>query len=129
MEELLQKFAEQLLGRIEGPMNFRLLLQPAIACFLAFRDGSVDAKNGHPPYFWSLFTRPEHRAERLRQGWKSISKVFVVAILLDLVFQYMTNHQLIPRQAVILAFILAIIPYLAVRGLVTRVRSSAGKQR
>jgi hypothetical protein len=127
MEEFVNKLVEQLMGRIEGPMNLRMMMQPAVAIFLAFRDGSADAKNSCPPYFWSLFTQPGRRREQLKNGWKSISKVFLAAILLDLAFQFITTHQMIPRQAFMVALILAIIPYLLIRGLVTRIRRPVGR--
>jgi len=128
MEELINKFVEQLLGRIEGPMSLRMLMQPAMAVFLAFRDGSADAQKGYPPYFWSFFTQPGHRREQLKNGWKSISKVFLAAILLDFAFQFITTHQLVPRQALVVALVLAIIPYLLIRGLVTRIRASGDQK-
>jgi hypothetical protein len=125
MEEFLNKLAELVLGRAEGPMNFRLLLQPAVAILLALRDGMADAKAGRAPYFWSLFTEPEKRAKRLHEGWKSVSKVFLLAIVLDMVYQFLAMPRVRLFGAVIVAIILAIIPYLLIRGLVNRIMTSS----
>ena len=124
MEDLLNLFVERLLGRIDGPMSFRLYLQPAMALFLAVRDGRTDAKAGHAPYFWSLFTEPENRGKKLREGWKSIRSVFWLAVVLDLAYQYLELPQIRPLGAVLAAIILAIMPYLLVRGIVRRVMAA-----
>ncbi|MBP1765680.1 MAG: hypothetical protein H6Q65_2738 [Firmicutes bacterium] len=121
MEDLLNKLGELLLGRVEGPLHFRLLLQPAMAIFFAFRDGIKDAKAGRTPYFWSLFTEPDKRAKKIREGWKSVSKVFLLAFFLDLAYQFLELPRLYPFHALMVAVYLAIIPYLLLRGLVTRI--------
>lgn len=121
MDELLNKLGELLLGRVDGPLHFRFLLQPVMAIFFAFRDGIKDAKEGRTPYFWSLFTEPEKREKKIREGWKSVSKVFLLALVLDLVYQFIELPRLYPLHALIVAIALAIVPYLLLRGLVTRI--------
>ncbi len=114
-------FIDGLLARLQGPMSFRFLMQPLMALFLAFRDGRKDAREGRPPYFWGLFTDPEHRDDMLRSGWKSIGKVFIVAIILDNVFQYIVFHNFHrPGAGLIVGVILALVPYLLLRGPVSR---------
>ena len=125
MEEFLNRLAELILGRVEGPLHFRLLLQPTIAVLLAVKAGREDAIKGKTPYFWSLFAEPGGRARRLQEGWKSVSKVFLLAIALDLVYQYLALPHIRPFGALMVAITLAILPYLLVRGLVTRVMSSS----
>jgi len=56
----------------------------------------------------------------IKDGWKSISRVFILAIVLDVVYQIIVLHFVYPGEAIIVAFVLAIVPYLIVRGLVTR---------
>lgn len=128
MEELWSRLMEQLLGRAEGPMNFRLLMQPIMAIALAAKDGVADAKSEKHPYFWSLFTHPETRAVQIREGWKSIGKVAVAAIILDIVYQFIAFHRMTPGHGLIIALILAILPYLIFRGFVTRTMTSFGKK-
>jgi len=114
-------FIDGLLVRIEGPMNFRLILQPLVALFFAFRDGVRDARERRSPYFWALFTEPAHRRDMLESGWRSIGKVFVIAIVLDFIFQYIVFHQFRVIGALLAGVILAIVPYLLLRGPVNRI--------
>ena len=87
MEDLLTRFVENLLGRVSGPMKFRLILQPLMAIIFAVRSGLKDAKEGRPAYFWAVFTDPANRQDMLRDGWKSVGKIFIIAIIIDLVYQ------------------------------------------
>lgn len=57
----------------------------------------------------------------IKDGWKSIGKVFLLALALDVVYQIIVLRFVYPGEAVIVAFVLAIVPYLILRGLVTRV--------
>ena len=87
MHDIWMRFMENLSHRVGGTMRFRFILQPTMALIFATIDGLKDAKSGKAPYFWSLFTEPQHRIERLKHGWKSVGKVFVLAIVLDVIFQ------------------------------------------
>lgn len=121
MEETLSRIVENLIGRIHGPLTFRLILQPLMATIYATLDGRRDAREGKPPYFWALFTDAEHRRDMLKQGWKSVSKVFILAILIDGIYQFMVFQWFYPGEALILALILAIVPYLLLRGPINRI--------
>ena len=113
-------FVDGLLARIDGPMSLRLVLQPLVALFFAFRDGRRDARQKRLPYFWALFTEPGHRREMLESGWQSIGKVFIIAIVLDLIFQYIVFRDFRPIGALLAGLILALVPYLLLRGPVNR---------
>jgi len=121
MDDILMRFVENLNDRVTGPMKFRLLLQPAMAAFFAIRAGLDDARTGKPPYFWSLVTDPAHRIDMLKDGWKGVGKVFLLALLLDVIYQAMVLKFVYPGEAIYVAFVLAILPYLILRGLVTRI--------
>lgn len=121
-------FVSGLLARIQGPFSFRLILQPLVALYFGIRDGIGDFRERKPPYFWALFTEPDHRREMLGHGWKSIGKVFVVAVVLDLVFQYVVFRDFRLIGALIAGLILAVIPYLLVRGPVNRVMRSRNER-
>jgi len=121
MHDIWARIAEDLGDRVGGPMSFRLVLQPIMASYFAIRSGLKDAKAGKPPYFWSLLSDPAHRREMLGDGWKSVGKVFLFAIVLDAVYQIIVLHFVYLGEALIVAFVLAIVPYLILRGLVTRV--------
>ena len=122
MEDLLTRIFENLIDRVSGPMKFRLILQPLMAAIFAVRSGLKDAKEGKPAYFWALFTQPEHRREMFRDGWKSVGKVFVIAVLIDAAYQYIVQRWFYPFEALLVAAILAFVPYLIIRGPVNRIR-------
>ena len=121
MEDLLNRIFENLIDRVSGPMKFRLILQPLMAIIFAVRAGLKDAKEGKVPYNWALISDPDHRWALLRSGWKSAGKVFVIAILIDLVYQWIVFRRFYPLEALLVAVILAFIPYLLIRGPVTRI--------
>ena len=75
MDELWTRIVENMTGRVSGPMKFRLLLQPTMAAIFAIRAGLADAKTGKPPYSWGLLTDPAHRANMLKDGWKSVGTI------------------------------------------------------
>ena len=120
-----QSFVEMLMGRTTGPLTLRLILQPTVATVLAIRSGLADARAGRPPYFWSMLNDPERRRELLRNGWKSVGKLFVMAMVLDGIYQVIEFRWIYIGQAIVVAFVLAIVPYVIVRGLVTRLASGA----
>ena len=121
MEDLLARIFENLIGRVSGPMKFRLILQPLMAIIFAVRSGLKDAKEGKPAYFWALFTDSVNRRDLLRDGWKSVGRVFVFAIIIDLVYQWIVLRWFYPGEALLVAAILAFIPYLVIRGPVNRI--------
>src|ERR1700722_19309028 len=113
------RVVQNLIDRFTGPINFRFIWQPVMASVFAIIAGLRDAKAGRPPYFWSLIKGQNRRAD-FKEGWKSVGKVIVVALALDLVYQIIVLHFLYPGEAVIVAFVIVIAPYLILRGLVTR---------
>jgi hypothetical protein len=115
------RIGTQLLARVSGPMKFRVVLQPCMAAFFAIRSGLADAKAGKPPYFWGLLWDHGQRVDMIKDGWKSVGRVFILALVLDAVYQIIVLRRVYPGEMIIVAFILAIVPYLIVRGLVTRV--------
>ena len=122
MDPMIARISNNLVARVTGPMHFRLLLQPGVATFFAIRDGLKDAREGEPPYFWGLFTNKVERELMVKNGWKSVGKVFILAIALDVVYQLIEHRWTVyPGEAVLVAIILAIVPYLLIRGPVNRI--------
>jgi len=117
---MLARIWMNLIGRIDGPLSFRLILQPAVAAYLALRAGRNDAQIGRKPYAWFLLTDPANRRDLLREGWKDVAKVFVLAIFIDLVYQVIVLRWFYPGEAVIVATLLALLPYLILRGPASR---------
>jgi hypothetical protein len=112
---------DMLIGRIDGPLTFRLIFQPTVAAILASRAGLKDAREGRAPYLWSVFTNPAHRRDLLREGWKDIGKVFIIAVVLDVIYALIVHRWIFPGQALLVGIVLAIVPYLLIRGSVTRI--------
>lgn len=121
MEDMAARFFENLAGRLTGPLTARFLIQPTVATTLAVRDGLKDARLGRPPYFWAILTRADERRRLLREGWKAVAKVFVVALALDVVYQIMVLEHVYPGEALLIALALAFLPYLLMRGPVARI--------
>jgi hypothetical protein len=111
---------QNLIDRVSGPMHFRFILQPVMASIFAVIAGLRDAKANRPPYLWSLISNPNHRVDMVKSGWKSVGKVIIVALALDLVYQVVILHFVYLGEAIIVAFIVVVAPYLILRGLVTR---------
>ena len=121
MEDIWQRFIGNLIGRFDGPMHLRLIVQPLMATILAIIGGIKDAKLGKPPFLWGVVSQPEHRKEFLRDAWKHAGRIFLLAIVLELIYQPYVLHTFYPGEAVIVAFVLAFVPYVIARGLVNRI--------
>jgi len=121
MNEILGGLRQNLYARVAGPMNLRLIIQPAVATILAIRAGLRDAHQDRAPFFWAVLWNPEHRRELLRQGWKDVGKVFVIATILDVVYQLIVHRGVYSLELLITAVTLAIVPYVLVRGPISRI--------
>jgi len=128
VDEMLARFWEHLGDRIGGPLTFRLILQPVMAGLLAVRAGLADARAGRPPYFWTILTDPAHRRDLLREGWKAVAKVFILAVAIDVAYELIVFRRIYPGEVLLVAFLLACVPYLLIRGPVNRI-ASAGRQK
>lgn len=120
MDDIWMRMTHNLADRVSGPLKFRLVLQPVMASVYAIIGGLRDAKAGKPPYFWTLISDPTQRIDMIKDGWKGVGKVFVLALVLDVAYQIIVLRFIYPGEAMIVALLLAIVPYLILRGLVTR---------
>lgn len=120
MEDFITRIFDNLGYRFTGPLHLRIYFQPLIAGVLGVISGVRDAKCGWSPYFRTLIRYPEHRSEMIRDGWQSAGKVFIVAAVLDTIYQLIVQQFVYPVGVLITAFVLAIVPYVIVRGLVGR---------
>jgi drug/metabolite transporter (DMT)-like permease len=121
MEEFLMNHWEELVGRQSGPLFFRLVLQPIVAAILAIRAGRNDAREGRRAFFWAFVREPERRRMLLREACRDIGKLFLVGVVLDVIYQLIVFHGLRPVQSLIVATVLAVLPYMVVRGLTNRI--------
>ncbi len=127
MDEFFSRFVGNLVGRLHGPLTFRLLMQPAMATILAIRAGLQDARLGRPAYGWALFRHAADRRRLLREGWRAVAMVFTVAVIIDSVYQLIVFQWVYPGEAVSVAVILAFLPYVIIRGPVNRIASAASQ--
>jgi hypothetical protein len=122
MEDIVTRFVSDLAGRLSGPLTLRLFLQPAVAIFFAVRDGMQDARTGRPPHFWRMVTGPpEARRRRAKETWNAVLKVFIMAVVLDCVYQVLVFRWVYPVEAMVTGIVLAILPYVLLRGAVNRI--------
>src|SRR5262245_46589761 len=123
MEDFIMRVLTGLSDRVGGPMTFRIILQPLMAGLLALRAGLKDAREGRPPYFWAVLTDATNRGALIREGWKSVARVFVLAIVMDVIYQWIVQRWIYPGETLIVAIALAVVPYILIRGPVNRVAS------
>jgi hypothetical protein len=121
MGEMLTRVWDELIGRWNGPFAFRLILQPIVAAMLAARAGLRDARTRRPAYGWAIITDSAHCRDLLREGWKDVARLFVVAVLVDVIYEIIAFRRIYPVQPLIVAVCVALPPYLLIRGPVNRI--------
>jgi hypothetical protein len=114
--DVVSRFWENLISRPSGPMAFRFVMQPTVAAIFAIRDGIKDVRTGRAPYLWKVLTDRAQRGALLREGLAATSKIIIVALALDAIYQVVELGAFYPLEAVVIAFVLAFLPYLLVRG-------------
>ncbi len=115
------------LGR---PNEFRLLMQPAVAIFFAVRAGIRDARENKPTFLRCALSNPSSWRARMRLSWKDVGTVFIVAAILDAIYQIVVHSGIFAVELLITATLLALVPYMVMRDLVSRVARwfGVGKQ-
>jgi len=124
VDDIITRIWQDLGGRVGGPMTFRIFLQPAMATLFAIKAGLADGRAGRPPYFWAILNDPSHRKELLGEGWKATARIFALAIAIDVIYQIIVFRWVYPTETLIVAFLLACVPYLLIRGPVGRLARS-----
>ena len=129
IDDILARFSADLQLRLHGPFSFRYVLQPMMAMLYAARDGIIDARQGRPVYFWSILTSRSDRRQLLREGWTAVARVIALGTAMDVIYQLMVFHWVHPFQLVVVVLGLAFVPYLLLRGLISRIARHFTKQR
>jgi hypothetical protein len=119
--DLIPPFWDEILARTEGPLHFRFFLQPAVAIFLAVRDGYRDAVRGRPPYLQDILSNPAGRADRLKEGLRAVTRVMFLGVAMDVTYQFLVIKALRPLEMVVVVVLLAFVPYVLMRGPARRV--------
>jgi hypothetical protein len=121
IRELLSRGFEELLGRARGPLNFRLVVMPTVVVILAIRAHLRDVREGKAVLVGAFLTSPTERRRLLRSALKDVGRVFLVALVLDTTYQFLVLRAFHPGQALIVAVMCAVVPYVLVRGPATRI--------
>jgi hypothetical protein len=116
-----ERIWQNLVERPSEPMSFRFILQPLMAALAALHDGLTDARAGRSPYFSTVMLKPQERIQRLREGLNATARILLLGVGMDVVYQVMVLQRFYPAEAVIIAVLLAFLPYLLLRGAVTRI--------
>lgn len=124
--EVWQRLWRDLLDRPGGPMTFRFILQPVMAAIAAWRDGVQDARAGRAPFLWTVMTQPADRGRRLHEGLTATARIILLGLGMDVVYQAVVLKAFYPGEAVIVAALLAFVPYLLLRGPVARIARKWG---
>lgn len=119
----------ELLERLHGPLNFRLIVMPIVVSVLAIRAGLKDAREGQPSFLYGMVTHPAERPRLLRSALADFGKVFVVAVVLDTAYQIMTSQSVRVVEVLFVAVACAIVPYVVLRGPVTLLAGALRKKR
>jgi len=123
---------QNLLERSSGAMTFRFILQPIMATIAAFLDGVKDARAGRGPFLETVLTNPAKRAGRLQEAVIATARIILLGLVMDTIYQVIEFETFHPAEAVIVALLFAFVPYVALRGIVSRIarwwlgRQSAG---
>jgi hypothetical protein len=120
MTDIWHRIVVDFVGRFDGPLHFRMTAQPLMAIIFAVVDGLKDAKNNKPAYLWTVVFDQGSRREFLKDGWKHTGKIFILAVILDIVYQLKVFRTVYPGEVLIVACVLAIVPYVVLRGPVNR---------
>jgi len=116
-----ERFFRDIFARLSGPGKMRLVVQPTVAVILGVGSGMKDAQAGCPPFLWALAFHPTHRRELLRSALISIRDLAAIAILLDLISQFLIFHQVHPGAALLVGPVLISLPYVLARALTNRI--------
>lgn len=113
---VLQLGLDQLLGRLSGPLNFRLVVMPTVVTIIALRAAWKDLREGRPAFLGVWIQDPLER-KRVFRGWrKEVGRIFLIAVVLDVTYQLIVFRWVYPGLVLVVAVACAIVPYVLVRG-------------
>ena len=98
-------------------MSFRFLLQPTMAFIAALHDGIQGRQD--PPHALSLraiLRDPVRRGDRLREGLFATARLVLLGLGMDAIYQWRVLGTFYPGEALLIALLLAVVPYLLLRG-------------
>lgn len=114
--DMLTTRGEHLFDRFSGTLNFRLIVMPLVVTVFAIRGHFRDAREGKPLFRWPFRKTREESLYVLKSGFKDFGKVFIMACLLDTIYQIMVLKAFYLGELIVVALLSAVVPYFLVRG-------------
>ena len=122
MDDIWTRVVENMMARVSGPMKFRLVLQPTDGGnFHIPRTRGCEDRQAAVPL--GDHHRPAHR-RAARGRLEERRQDFLLAMVLDVVYQVIVARSVYPGEVIIVAVALAILLDPLLRGLVTRIARS-----
>ena len=115
-----RRFWPDLIARLHGPGRMRFIMQPTVAILLGARDGVKDRRADKPPFLWGLVFRSADRPGLLLSALASVRNLVLVAILLDVIAQFLIFRMVHPGAALLHGPVLIALPYATSRALTNR---------
>jgi hypothetical protein len=121
--EYLHRFWIEMVARSDGPLTFRFFLQPTMALLMALRDGIRDARLGREPYAAHIrHADPIERMRAWREGVTAVARILLLGVAMDVIYQIKVFGDFSrPLETLVIAILLAFLPYVVLRGIATRV--------
>lgn len=115
-----RQFFDDMFARLAGPGRLRFIVQPTVAVLLGVRDGVRDLREGVLPFLW-VFVQKKLRRKSLVHAFQSIRDLVSIAIVLDVIFQFIIFDAVHPGAALLLGPVLIAVPYAVSRSLTTQI--------
>ena len=115
------QFFEDLLARLSGPGRLRFILQPTMALLVGIRDGIQDSHVQNAPFLSTLLFAKNNRKDLLRHAFRSTRDLLALAIILDVISQFLIFKRIHPGAALVLGPVLIATPYATARGVTNRI--------
>jgi hypothetical protein len=116
-----ERFFQDILARLSGPGRLRFIVQPTVAILLGMRSGMKDVHRDVPPFLQAFIFHRKHRREALRSAFVSIRDLVAIAILLDVISQFLIFREVRPGAALLVGPVLITMPYVLAREFTNRV--------
>jgi hypothetical protein len=124
--ENIQRIWRNMTARPNATLSFRFILQPSVAAITAINDGLKDVRSARSPFFRALLREPAERIWRLNEGLNATARILLLGIAVDVIYQLIEFERFYPVESLLIALLLALIPYCVIRGLVVRVSRKVG---
>ena len=99
-------------------MTFRFYLQPTMASIAALHDGIRDARFGHKAFFWTVALDPTKRGGPAARGTPVDGAHRALGSQHGRDLPAPVLHRFYPVEAVLMAILLAVVPYFVFRWIV-----------